>query len=230
MFTERQKRILLKLIKNKKGLSLVDLEKQLDVSQRTLYREFADLRPNLEQQGVILNNDKGVYKIDGDNKTLSKIEDNIINQPQHYHLSASSRQNAIAAMLLLSAKEMKMSNIAINLGVSQGTVQRDLKEISQSLKAYGLCLYRKKGVGVIISGSEAVRRNLFCKIVLNEINEYSFLLGLQKKKEKIDNYFAMLIPSELLTKSYEILATYVLPKIRGIYDRQIISLVLMFST
>lgn len=230
MFTERQKRILLKLIKNKNGLSLVDLEKRLDVSQRTLYREFADLRPNLEQQGVILNNDKGVYKIDGDNKTLSKIEDNIINQPQHYHLSASSRQNAIAAMLLLSAKEMKMSNIAINLGVSQGTVQRDLKEISQSLKAYGLCLYRKKGVGVIISGSEAVRRNLFCKIVLNEINEYSFLLGLQKKKEKIDNYFAMLIPSELLIKSYEILATYVLPKIRGIYDRQLISLVLMFST
>lgn len=229
VFTERQRKILLKLTKNKKGLSLTELEQQLGVSQRTLYREFAELRLYLEQQGVILVNKDGIYQINGNQNAIIQIENNLINQKKTYKLSTSSRQKAIVAMLLLSSTEMKINDVALNLEVSQGTVQRDLNDVSKSLLAYGLRLQRKKGVGIIVSGSEKVRRYLFCRIVLSEINEYKFLLSLQKKEEMVDNLFALLIPAELLIKSYDSLIKYVLPEIKGVYDRETISLVLMFS-
>ncbi|MBA1394861.1 transcriptional regulator, partial [Lactobacillus sp. XV13L] len=91
------------------------MEQQLDVSQRTLYREFADLRPYLEQQGVILINNKGTYQIEGSPSALNKVKNNLINQKKSFHLSASSRQNAIVAMLLLSCTEMKINDLALNL-------------------------------------------------------------------------------------------------------------------
>lgn len=229
VFTERQRKILLKLTRSKKGLSLAEIEQQLGVSQRTLYREFAELRLYLEQQGVILANNDGIYQVNGSQRAISQIENSLINQKKTYRLPTSSRQNAIVAMLLLSTAEMKINELALNLEVSQGTIQRDLNDVSQSLSAYGLLLNRKKGVGIVVTGPEALRRQLFCRIVLSEINEYKFLLSLQKKEEIMDNIFALLIPTELLIKSYDSLTKSVLPEIKGISDRQTISLVLIFS-
>lgn len=229
VFTERERKILLKLIESSKGLSLIDLKHEIGVSQRTLYREFADLRLYLEQQGVILTNQKGLYKIEGSQEALSTIQDNLLNQKKAYNLSTTSRQNAIVAMLLLSGVEMKINDLALNLEVSKGTIQRDLSEVSQSLEAYGLHLERKKGIGIVVSGPEDIRRYLFCRIVLNEMNEYQFLLRLQGKDESMQNLFALLIPTDLLVKSYQSLTNFVLPDINGVYDRRTISLVLMFA-
>ncbi|BDR59978.1 transcriptional regulator [Lactobacillus xylocopicola] len=229
VFTERQRKILLKLIENKKGLSLADLEQQLAVSQRTLYREFADLRLYLEQQGVILINRKGLYQIEGSQGALTQVKKSLINQKKMYYFSTASRQDAIVAMLLLSCTEMKINDLALNLEVSQVTVQRDLDDVAESLEAYGLHLLRKKGIGIIVSGPENIRRYLFCRVVLNEINEYQFLLSLQNKKKAMSNFLALLIPTDLLVKSYEALTVNVLPEIKGIYDQRTISLVLMFA-
>ncbi len=228
VFTERQQKILLKLINNKNGLSLAELEQQLGISQRTLYREFADLRPSLRQEGAVLTSKNGIYQVEGSAATLNNIEISLAGQKNTLYLATPSRQNAVICILLLSTAEMKINNLALTLEVSQGTIQRDLDAVAKSLKAYGLSLVRKKGVGILISGSEEIRRYLFCRIVLQEINEYQFLQGLANK-EISGNLFAVLIPTDLLLECYQTLADCVLPQLTGIYDRQTISLVLMFS-
>ncbi|UQS81447.1 HTH domain-containing protein [Bombilactobacillus folatiphilus] len=229
IFTERQKKILGLLLQTKKGLSLTKFEHQLNVSSRTLYREFSDLRLYLENQGIQLINDHGFYRLEGNSVSLLQIQTNIQHQNPQDTLSANSRQKALATMLLLNSEEIKMIDLALNLEVSLGTIQRDLNKVETTFKQYDLHLERKKGVGIVLSGREDVRRYLFCHLVADSVNEYQFLAYLQGQRTTVTNFSAVLLPVKLLRQCYRVLKTKVLGQIKEISDQQSIFLVLIFA-
>ena len=88
--TDRQKRILQILLENEDGISLAEVEKRLETSRRTLYREFGLLRPELAKSDLTLTNKKGYLR--------GELEES---QGQG-EMKAEDRGNALAALLLLN--------------------------------------------------------------------------------------------------------------------------------
>lgn len=229
VFSARQKQILLTLLNETGGISLKNMEKHLHVSRRTLYREFSDIRLFLEQNDLILTSQNGTYLLEGapQNKQVLKVA--LSSQRSTYDLPSSQRQNAVAALLLLNTASTKISSLAYDLNVSEGTIQHDLLTLTDSLDEYNLQVLRKKGVGVQITGSELKIRQVLCGILLTELNEYSFLRYLNDHDTTSSNFFMSLLPYDLLSECYLQLNRSVFPQINFYSDRQIISTVLMFA-
>lgn len=229
LFSARQKQILLAFLTEPNGLSLKEMEKQLHVSRRTLYREFSALRLFLEQNDLILTSQDGRYLLEGSAQNKQVLQVALSNQHSAYDLSSSQRQNAVAALLLLATGMTKIASLATDLNVSEGTIQHDLLTLTDSLAEYQLQVIKKKGVGVQISGSELKRRQVLCGILLTELNAYSFLRYLNDHDNSVSNFFMTLLPYQLLSACYTQLNRTVLPQINFYSDRQIISTVLMFT-
>ena len=228
-FSERQKQILSTLLNAKSGISLKEMEKQLHVSRRTLYREFSNIRIYLEQNNLILTSQNGTYLLEGPEESKSFLKTSLNEQHALYTMPTSQRQNAVAAYLLLNNDNIKILSIASNLNVSEGTIQHDLLTLSDYLAEYNLIIKKKKGVGIQIVGDEIERRQVLCGILLTEINEYSLLRYLNDSSLVTHNYFMTLLPYDLLSESYHNLTHYVFPKINFYSDRQRISTILIFA-
>ncbi|WP_124978490.1 BglG family transcription antiterminator, partial [Ligilactobacillus salitolerans] len=229
LFSARQKQILFALVSEPAGLSLKELEKQLQVSRRTLYREFSELRLYLEQNGLVLASQNGIYSLEGETENKAQLKYALSGQKESYSLPTSQRQNAVAALLLVSSAETKIASIASDLNVSEGTIQHDLQVIAESLSEYDLAVKKKKGVGVTITGSEIKRRQVLCGILLTELNEYSFLSYLTHHDPVTRDFFMTLLPYPLLAECNQKLKQTVFPQLNFYSDNQIISSVLMFA-
>lgn len=228
-FSERQKQILLTLLNAINGISLEEMEKQLHVSRRTLYREFSNIRLYLEQNNLILTSQNSNYILEGSDDSKNFLKSSLNEQRASYTITTSQRQNAVAAFLLLNQDNVKILSIASNLNVSEGTIQHDLLVLSDYLAEYGLIIEKKKGVGVQIIGDEIKRRQVLCGILLTEVNEYSILRYLNDSSLITNNYFMTLLPYDLLYECYHNLIRYVFPQIDFYSDRQRISTILMFT-
>lgn len=95
-------------------------------------------------------------------------------------MSAKQRQAALACLLLLKDQPEKIFSLAVSLDVSEGTIQRDLKQLEASLAEYHLQVDTKKSVGVEVLGSEAQRRLVLGGILTSQLNEYEFFEYLQQ--------------------------------------------------
>lgn len=229
LFSVRQKQILLTLLNETAGISLKEMEKQLHVSRRTLYREFSNIRLFLEQNNLILTSYNGRYLLEGSDDNKTALKDSLIDQHSVYEMPTAQRQNAVAAYLLLTNETTKILSIASELNVSEGTIQHDLLTLADSLSEYHLVIERKKGVGVQIVGDEIKRRQVLCGILLTEINGYSLLRYLNNHDLTTKNYFMSLLPYDLLFECNRNLTDHVFSQINFYSDRQRISTILMFA-
>ena len=227
--TDRQKRLLSIFTRNPSGVSRKELEGQLDISRRTLYREFSELKNSLLKNNLEIINHKGSYQLKGDLQDIEKIKKEIRQVKEQTVMSISDRENAIAAMLLIDNEPHKIIELALDLKVSEATIQNDLNTVEKSLAQYKIKLVRKKGVGVSIETSEKIRRQLFVEILVDNINEYDFFEYLNKK-ENNSNIFLSLIDRDLLVKIYDLLKQSVFNQIKTSTDQQIIELILVFAT
>ncbi|WP_374717383.1 BglG family transcription antiterminator [Neobacillus sp.] len=72
----------------------------------------------------------------------------------------SARERQILDILLTANHEVTVKDLAEQIGVSGRTVHRDLKNVEDILKEYGLILKKKSGVGIQITGDKAKIREL----------------------------------------------------------------------
>ncbi|WP_259683958.1 HTH domain-containing protein [Lactobacillus delbrueckii] len=179
--TDRQKRILQILLENEDGISLAEVEKRLETSRRTLYREFGLLRPELAKSDLTLTNKKGYLQLTGPDESIADLRGELKESPGQGEMKAEDRGNALAALLLLKDEPEKIIALADELGVSEATVQADLAAVAESLAKYQIELKRTKGLGVQVSGKESQRRRILNGILLSESNDYVFFSTLIKK-------------------------------------------------
>lgn len=64
----------------------------------------------------------------------------------------SARERQLLEILLSKKDEITVKNLAEQIGVSERTIHRDLKNVEDILKEYDLLLEKKSGVGVYITG------------------------------------------------------------------------------
>ena len=176
ILTERQKDILSLLITSEEGISVKELENRLNVSRRTIYREFKELKDVLATDELNLVNKKRKYGVEGNKEALNKLILAVKKTKIQSSMSVERRENALAAILLLNDEPKKIIQFALDLNVSEATIQNDLDIVEKSLAEYKINLIRKKGVGVYVEASESERRQVLVGILLSEINDYDFLL------------------------------------------------------
>lgn len=199
LLSERQKKILQKLCKSDEGVSMSAIEDSLVISRRTVYREFSELKLYLSQHGLSIESNDGRYWLNGSDENRKKLMSELNDQVEEVTLSSSQRQAAVVCMLLLGTEPIKIFSLAITLGVSENTIQRDLKGIAKALEEYGIEIDAKKSVGVQITGEEVQKRLILCGILTNEINEYEFFDYLNSTDEKpAKSFFLNLLPREIL--------------------------------
>jgi mannitol operon transcriptional antiterminator len=68
--TQRQKQILQLLLENQTGVTIKQIEENLGISRRTVYREFGDLKNN----NLKIVNQKSKYFLSGDTKELQEVK------------------------------------------------------------------------------------------------------------------------------------------------------------
>lgn len=226
--TDRQKELLLLLLTNPAGISIKQLENELGISRRTVYREFNDLKSILQDKAVTIANEHGHYLLAGQESGLAKLKEQVEAVRQQTTLSVGQRENAIAAQLLVSPQPLKIAALALNLKVSEATIQNDLRMVDKSLARYEVHLVRKKGVGVFVQAQELQRRQLFIEILVNELNEYDFFQYLHEQKQKPDA-FLQAIDKKLLLKVEGALKQTILPAIKLNTDQKLIELILTFA-
>ena len=226
--TQRQEKLLTTLAESGVGVSLKDLEGLMKVSRRTIYREFADLKSYLQSQGVAITNENGLYRLTGRVAKLDEIfEDEATNQ----EMTTTKRESILACRLLLASQAQKVISLALDLKVSEGTIQRDLSKVEKSLSQYDLHVVKQKGVGVYIKGDEAKRRQVLAGILLNELNEYYFLRYVQRAEGRalIAQLFDGSFDPQIFREVYQGLAKTIFPVIELNSDRQMIQLILIVT-
>lgn len=201
LLSPRQKNILQQLVQSSSGIKITSLAKEVGISRRTVYREFSELKLYLSQHHLAIENVNGSYRLKGSQNDLQLLTAELDQQSSKLAMSAKQRQAALACMLLLKDQPEKIFSLAVSLDVSEGTIQRDLKQLETSLTEYHLQVDAKKSVGVEILGSEAQRRLVLGGILTSQLNEYEFFEYLkQDTNNERSNFFLQLLPKSVLWK------------------------------
>ena len=228
ILTKRQKEILSILLRISNGTTIKQLEEGVNVSRRTIYREFNELKLDLERRGLTISNIDGKYVLQGQERDIEQLREDIGDSPSQQEMSVSERQSILAAMLLLEDEPQKIVSLAMSLKVSEGTVQRDLTEVALALGKYGITLIKKKGVGISVKGTEFQRRQVLCGILLSEINDYRFFKYIGDDQDVGgNNYFLRLLPKKRIQLVTQALNKSVLKKINIKSDHQSMQLILL---
>ncbi|WP_308557068.1 HTH domain-containing protein [uncultured Lactobacillus sp.] len=223
--TQRQKKILQILLENQTGVTIKQIEESLGISRRTVYREFGDLKNN----NLEIVNQKGKYFLSGDSKELQEVKQMMRSSHSQSVMSIDKRKKAIAATLLISTEPCKIIQFALDLNVSEATIQNDLNSVEQSLNRYHIKLVRKKGVGILVEAPEKLRRQVFVDIMLNEINEYDFFKYLHNDIKSNDPFLTIMDKKLLLTVD-SCLKESVFDQVKLDTDQKMIELILIFAT
>lgn len=213
ILTERQKDILSLLITSEEGISVKELENRLNVSRRTIYREFKELKDVLATDELNLVNKKRKYGVEGNKEALNKLILVVKKTKIQSSMSVERRENALAAILLLNDEPKKIIQFALDLNVSEATIQNDLDIVEKSLAEYKIILIRKKSVGVYVEASESERRQVLVGILLSEINDYDFFHYLNHPQLKSNNFFLQIISRDLLFETRKALTKSIIPNI-----------------
>lgn len=228
--TERQKGLLQILLETREGISLSELEERLGTSRRTIYREIALLRPALDDVGLKLENKKRRLRLLGDEQDIQALASELRETRGQTEMNADERANALVVLLLLCDEPQKIAGLALELKVSEATVQSDLNAVAEILRKYQIELVRTKGLGVLVNGSEAQRRRILSGIILSESNDYAFFDYLnQAGQAKSGNFFIDLLPKDDLLLCWQALKKCQLENFNMETDYQLIELILLFA-
>lgn len=201
LLTERQRHILLQLTNYPSGVSMEDLEEEYSISRRTIYREFSNLELYLKEQQLKIENYQSKYQLCGPQERISSLRQELESYCQT-NFSNEQRQNALACILLLENDYIAVAVLAYDLEVSEATIYRDLKQLEKQLSPWNLEIEKHQKMGIYIQGDEENRRLLLCTLLLNEINDYTFL-DYVTLDNNTDNYFLKLIPKQVLFKAFK---------------------------
>lgn len=226
--TDRQKQLLFLLLVSPKGVSIKKIEERLQISRRTVYREFSNLKETLATRNLQIINDKGKYFFSGNKQSLAQIKDAVRQAKEQTIMSVTQRENAIAAQLLINDQPCKIIELALELEVSEATIQNDLNAVAESLARYHLDLTRRKGIGIAITGAEIKKREVLVDILANEINEYDFFKFLHYKIDK-PGIFLRILDSKLLLAVAQTLDQSIVKQIKLNTDQKLIELILFFT-
>lgn len=175
--TTRQKNVLCALTEASGPIPVKTLATVFQVSPRTIRYDLDHIGYWLKERGIELEKkqNQGV-SILGDEATMEGIQREInLVRPNISVLTQKDRKYYILLELLKADSISTSEGLSKLLGVSRATVLKDLKDVSQELKEYGLRLESKQGTGYRVVGDEHHIRRVIGKILLSSLDTQKLL-------------------------------------------------------
>ncbi|KIP22701.1 BglG family transcription antiterminator [Anoxybacillus ayderensis] len=187
----RERKILDLLLANPKGITVGDVAKQLDVSERTVHRDLKGVEQVVESYDLQLIKKAGVgIQIVGEEEKKRQLQMHVF-RLSHTEYTPEERQTMILIALLESGEPVKLVSLANDLNVTVATISNDLDKMEEKVEKHGLSLIRKRGYGVEICGSEAAKRKMMSELLFDHFDESQFLSlmkeSIQKKSTDLVN-------------------------------------------
>lgn len=204
--TARQKFIFNSIIE-KGPLNIRDLSEQISVSNRTVSREIVVINKFLLDKSVTIKEINSNISIKGSIEDIKSLQQFLVGIPMQWLLSQDQKLLLIIAQLLVSEEPYKSAYFSYQFNVVEGTITLYMDKIEQWLNIRSLELERRRGYGIMISGSEWVKRNSFIELLYEykSIDELlAFVYG-SKNDLAINSFFKIIFDEELIKISKGIL-------------------------
>lgn len=202
LLTNREQEMIRLMMSQPAGVSRDELERQLGVSRRTIYRELSQLESDIATIGLKLDKGTGsTYRLVGDTNDLATLTATLAKQDQVVTFDPSQRQSALTLRLLNANGPETMTALAAAVDVSVTTIKQDLDILEPALNEYHLQLNRQKAAGIWIDGAEGDIRRVLVGVLNAEINPYVFFRFLRDPQQTFDpdtHYFVERLPQEEL--------------------------------
>lgn len=174
MISSREKKIINELIYHNGTFMLIkELAGKLGVSSRTVHRELKNVRDTLRKLNIELISEykKGV-KLD-----LAQLEiealTKYITENADKDLSGEEKKVALVYNLLLNSEGLKKSALAVELGVSEHTVDELILQMESQLRAFSLEIRKTRSIGVQLVGDALSKQNFLASMMISELNSNS---------------------------------------------------------
>ncbi|SCZ01779.1 BglG family transcription antiterminator [Alkaliphilus peptidifermentans] len=184
MISSRQKKIMEQLVHNQDYMTVEELSKKFNVSQRTIRHDILMLESSLKDKDIfITRNRKFGLKLDIDSEKWQQVQ-SFIDEKIEY-LSPESRSKEIAKELL-EKSEVAFDDLIETFKISDKTLISDLADLKAWFNMQNLKLIREKGK-VKISGRELYRRKAYLYLIKEEASGEKILDYLLYNDSKIMN-------------------------------------------
>lgn len=165
-----------------KEITLEELKKEYQVSEKTIRKEMDDINFFLKMNGIseVIVNSSGkicLFDAEWDTKVLDMLKHIDRNS---YVMNKEERIDYIKLCLLSKKDYMTMEQLAELLCVTRITVLKDMIEVTQEFEKENIVIQSKPGKGVLIAGEEYQFRCLMVKILLKNNFEEEQEFGLSK--------------------------------------------------
>lgn len=182
LMSNRIKEIIEVILNSRGYVTVGEIAKQIEVSDRTVYREISEVTEVMREYGVQLNtaSKKGMVAV-GSAEDMRNLRSFLGMKNQIYIVDPKERVDFILLYLLHENDYIKTEALAIYNDTSIPTVRNDLKKVKEQLSGYDLHLIQKKGEGILITGSEIEKNALTVNTLLNHVDESSLYQWLNKE-------------------------------------------------
>ena len=205
--TPRQQFLLNKVL-DEASINIENLQKQLNVSARTILREISSLNADLKKYNVKIFNDEEMnLSISGKKENIQEIKTSLNSVPIQWLFTKEQRQIIIACELLTSKEPLKASYLSHKFNVVMGSISLDLDSIEKILVTKNLCLLRKRSHGISIEGSEWNKRMAFVDLLF-EFKSFDDLLAYfcnTKFDAAVKTFFEIAFGKKIVELSKEVL-------------------------
>lgn len=204
--TTRQQFTLNKIL-NEGQFKVQELQKQFDVSERTVFREVNSINKFLKKYSLNMFYDSNIISISGNKENIKQLKTEISSIPMQWLLSRDQRQIIIASELLISNEPIKASYYSSKFNVVLGSISFDLDEIAKWAISKDLCLIRNRSVGSSIKGSEWNKRNALVDLIF-KYKPYEELLAFlydEKVDQSIEILFNIIFGKKITSVGKQVL-------------------------
>ncbi|GAC91505.1 transcriptional regulator MtlR [Anoxybacillus flavithermus NBRC 109594] len=194
----RERKILDLLLAHPKGITVKDVAKQLDVSERTVHRDLKGVEQVVGAYDLQLIKKAGVgIQIVGNEEKKHQLQMHVL-RLSHTEYTPEERQTMILIALLESGEPVKLISLANDLNVTVATISNDLDKVEEKVEKHGLALVRKRGYGVEIAGSEAAKRKMMSELLFDHFDESQFFSFMKESIQKKSTDLVNTVTEKLL--------------------------------
>ena len=180
----RERKLIELLLSLQAEITVRQLAKELDVSERTVHRDLKNAEELLAQYDLSIQKKAGVgISIVGDRKNKQQLKLAVL-QLKNTDYTPEERQAMILTTLLEAKEPIKLYALAKELHVTIATVSNDLDVLQPLLEEYNLQLIRKRGYGVKMEGDESNKRSVISYLISKHVDESDVINLLRKNIEK----------------------------------------------
>ncbi|MCD8916232.1 transcription antiterminator [Staphylococcus simulans] len=174
VLSNREKLILEILVKSHGHyITIYEIAQQLAVSSRTIHRELKTLEHDLAELSITIERvpNKGV-QLQASKAALHQLQSEISHNAA-LDLTTEEQKTIILYALIQSKEPIKQYSLAHEICVAQSTLTKLLDELEQEAGGYQLTLERRRGAGVLLTGSEAKKREMLSHLMVDHLNSTS---------------------------------------------------------